>query len=141
MKRLQALEPAEVVSSAPPPDRSELTSAVFHHEMFTQLYERGSENSPRRSALFPLDTLTERETKLPLGGICIFHCLDDDAVPAEGSRKFAETARATMRGKQGGDKVVLTLLDSGNHAFDFETTLDEPWLIDTIEHAEIAWLQ
>ncbi|KAI7969143.1 hypothetical protein EIK77_006048 [Talaromyces pinophilus] len=140
-EHLQALEIGDIVSSAPPPNRSELTSAVFHHGMFSELYERRSENSPRRRLLFPLDKLRENETKLPRGGICIFHCIDDDAVPVEGSRKFVEIARATMRGKQGGDKVVLTLLDSGNHAFDFETDLDKPWLTNTLEHAVVAWLQ
>ncbi|GFF96170.1 predicted protein [Aspergillus udagawae] len=93
---LQTLEKADIISSAPPPSQSELTSAFFHYGMFTELYERGSGNSPRRSGLFPLDKLRESETKLPRGGICIFHCLDDDAIPAEGSKKFAETAKATM---------------------------------------------
>ncbi|EAU36119.1 predicted protein [Aspergillus terreus NIH2624] len=137
----QNLETGDIVSSAPQPDRSKLTSAVFHYGMFSELYERESENSSRRGLLFPLDKLRETETKLPRGGICIFHCIDDDAVPVEGSRKFAEIARATMRGKQGGDKVVLTLLESGNHAFDFETDLDEPWLTNTLKHAVDTWLQ
>ena len=61
-------------------------------------------------------------------------------VPKEGSEKFIRKASEMMRGTPGGDRLVLTLRE-GEHGFDNDTPLEEPWLQDHLRQAIDAWLE
>jgi acetyl esterase/lipase len=137
---LRHIKPSDVVSSASPPSRMEFFAAVIQYGKFPEFYKRGSENSPRRSHLFLLQRLEDPDTKFPRGGIVIMHGTEDDLVPPKGSEKFIDKARQLHKGKQGADKLVLTL-QPGGHGFDGNARLTDGWLSDVIKGAVETWLE
>lgn len=137
---LAKMKPEDAALTYPPPERFPLCVAAFQHGKVLEFYERGAENSPRKDDLFLVERLEKEGTKLPRGGILILHGKEDSVVPVRGSEKFIAKAREVMKGKQGGDKLVLALRP-GDHGFDGDTTLDAEWLKEALEPAVEAWLE
>lgn len=139
-EHLEKMKPEDAALPAFPPARIPFLAATFQHGRALEIYERGTENSPRKGLLFPIERLDSEGAKLPRGGVSIVHGVSDRAVPVEGSKKFVEKARELMKGKQGGDKVVLVVRE-GDHGFDGEANLDDEWLRDALKAAVETWLE
>ncbi|KAJ9246432.1 hypothetical protein DTO207G8_8970 [Paecilomyces variotii] len=137
---LAKMKPEDAALTYPPPERFPLFIAAMQHGRVLEFYERGSENSPRKDDLFLVERLEKEGAKLPRGGICIFHGTEDSVVLARGSERFIAKAKEVMKGKQGGDKLVLALRP-GEHGFDGDTNLDDQWLKEALELAVEAWLE
>ncbi|RHZ52471.1 hypothetical protein CDV55_100351 [Aspergillus turcosus] len=136
---LAKMDRSVIRSSALLPDRFDLMVAAVYYGGLGQFYEYCAEDSPRELR-YPLEWLDRPEAKIPRGGIAILHGLQDAIVPVEQSEKFVAKAREVMKGKPGGDKIVLTLRE-GDHGFDGEVPLEEEWLSSTLKEAVEAWLE
>ncbi|PWY96527.1 alpha/beta-hydrolase [Aspergillus sclerotioniger CBS 115572] len=130
----------EIRSSAMVPYRLDLMLAAIETGRNFELYERGTEKDPRRTLRHPIERLDEPDLKFPRGGLSIRHGLEDNIVPPEISQIFVDKARAVMKGKPGGDKIVLTL-QPGGHGFENDTRGDEEWLQENLQSAIEAWLE
>lgn len=137
---LAGLSPGYVESSDLEVRRARLQFAISCHRRAPEFYTRGSEGSPYREKLFQLERLEYPETKLPRGGLVIIHGTDDDDVLAEVSERFMNKAKATLRGKQGAENLVLCLRPGG-HGFDADTSFKEKWLGDALRVAINTWLE
>lgn len=137
---LAKMKPEDAAVTYFPPARFELFTVIFQRGRVLEFYERDSENSPQRDILFQIERLEKEGAKLPRGGICILHGTEDPIVPVRGSERFIAKAREVMKGKQGGDKLVLALRP-GEHGFDGDAKLDDQWLKDALEHVVKAWLE
>jgi pimeloyl-ACP methyl ester carboxylesterase len=113
--------------------------AAIYYGALGQFYEDGADGSPRELR-YPLEWFDRPDVKIPRGGIAILHGLQDAVVPVEQSEKFVEKAREVMKGKPGGDKIVLTLRE-GDHGFDVEAPLEEEWLSSHLKKAVEAWME
>ncbi|RHZ49385.1 uncharacterized protein CDV56_103392 [Aspergillus thermomutatus] len=109
---LAQMDRSAIRSSALLPDRFDLMLAALYYGGLGQFYEDGAEDSPREDAI----------------------------VPVEQSQKFVAKAREVMKGKPGGNKIILTLRE-GDHGFDVEVPLEEEWLLSTLKEAVEAWLE
>ncbi|GFF26437.1 probable carboxylesterase 6 [Aspergillus udagawae] len=136
---LAQMDRSAIRSSAFLPDRFDLMVAAIYYGALGQFYEDGAEGSPRELR-YPLEWLDRPDVKIPRGGIAILHGLQDAVVPVEQSEKFVEKAREVMKGRPGGDKVILTLRE-GDHGFDVEASLEEEWLSSHLKQAVEAWLE
>jgi fermentation-respiration switch protein FrsA (DUF1100 family) len=113
--------------------------AAIYYGSLGQFYEYGAEDAPRELR-YPLKRLDQPDVKIPRGGIAILHGLQDAIVPVEQSEKFVAKAREVMKGKPGGDKILLTLRE-GDHGFDVEVPLEEKWLSSHLKVAVEVWLE
>jgi acetyl esterase/lipase len=136
---LARMDRSAIRSSALVPDRFDLMVAAIYYGGLGRFYEYGARGSPR-DLRYPLEWLDRPDVKIPRGGIAIVHGLQDAVVPVEQSEKFVAKAREVIKGKPGGDKIVLTLRE-GDHGFDAEVPLDEEWLSMTLKEAVEAWLE
>jgi acetyl esterase/lipase len=137
---LKVMKPGEVVSSAPPPERSEFGSAILRNGKLNDYYLRDADKSPwHRRFLSLLHRLDHPDQKLPRGGISIIHGIDDDIVPPEASVRFVTKARAVFNGR-GGEKVLVTL-QPGGHGFDTAARLEDQWLDDSLTFVVQTWLE
>ncbi|KAF7167263.1 hypothetical protein CNMCM5623_000625 [Aspergillus felis] len=136
---LARMDRSVIRSSGIPPDRFDLMLAAVYYGGLGQFYEDGAEGSPRELR-YPLEWLDRPDVKIPRGGIAIMHGLQDAIVPVEQSEKFVAKAREVIKGKPGGDKIVLTLRE-GDHGFDKEVPLEEEWLSSHLKEAVEVWLE
>ncbi|KAF7587449.1 hypothetical protein BBP40_007220 [Aspergillus hancockii] len=134
------LEPGQVISSDLELRRVSLSTAISQHRRGREFYLRDSETSPLRDRLSQLARLDLPDAKLPRGGLVVIHGVDDDVVLAKVSKRFVHKARETMKGRQGGDKVVLSL-QPGGHGFEVDVPLKEEWLNEALKDALDAWLE
>ena len=70
----------------------------------------------------------------------ILHGVDDDIVLAKASERFVEKAKDALRGRQGGDNIVL-VLRPGPHGFDEDASIKEEWLNEALKTAVKTWLE
>ncbi|KAE8405507.1 alpha/beta-hydrolase [Aspergillus pseudonomiae] len=134
------IKPGDVVSSDPELRRATLGSALSQHRRSRGFYLRDSETSPRRNRLSQLARLDLPDTRLPRGGLVILHGIEDDDVLSKVSERFVDKAREVLRGRQGIDKLVLSL-QPGGHGFDVDVPLAEGWLSSALKGALDAWLE
>ncbi|KAJ0416830.1 Alpha/Beta hydrolase protein [Aspergillus carlsbadensis] len=128
------------VSSDASPTRTTLMFAGIQHGGLGPWYARGSENSPRRGLLYPLERLEQPGVRFPKGGLTITHGRQDSVVPVEQSERFVARAREVTKGQPVGEKIALVLQD-GEHGFDSELRYEEAWLKDALRTAVEAWLE
>ncbi|KAJ5233005.1 hypothetical protein N7468_005961 [Penicillium chermesinum] len=60
-------------------------------------------------------------------------------VPVEDAQKFVDRLREVTKGQPGNDKIVLSL-QHGEHGFDMDFRLTEPWIQDVFKQAVDSWL-
>lgn len=139
---IASMKKRAIVSSAFPPDRLDLMVGAIQHGHLTALYDRGteSETKARRELRYPMERLDQPDAKIPRGGIAVLHGVQDDVVPPVISQDFVDKARSVMKGKSGGDKIVLALREGEGHGFDGLIGLDQDWLKECIGGAVAAWL-
>lgn len=142
-EHMASMKAGTIVSSAFPPDRLDLMIGAVQHGNLTALYDRGTEaeTKSRRELRYPMEKLDQPDAKIPRGGIAILHGVADDVVPAAISQDFVDKTRSVMKGKPGGDKIVLTLREGEGHGFDAMIGLDQQWLQRCIGAAVEAWLE
>jgi hypothetical protein len=137
---LANLTPDQVESSDYYHKRGHLESAISQHKRGYGLWLRDSDTAPDRQRLYHLARLDNPEAKLPPGGLAIIHGVDDDVVLVEASHRFVNKARKVLKGKQGADKVVLTLR-TGGHGFDADSSWKEEWLKEALKTVVETWLE
>jgi acetyl esterase/lipase len=120
--------------------RLQIGAAISANQQGFKFYIRGSESSPDRQRLYQLARLEKSDARLPSGGLVILHGVDDDIVLAKASERFVEKARDALKGRQGGDKIVLALRP-GPHGFDTDASLKEKWLEEALKTAVTTWLE
>ncbi|KAE8382280.1 alpha/beta-hydrolase [Aspergillus bertholletiae] len=135
-----SIKPGDIESSDVEMRRVTIGSAISQHRRGRGFFLRDSETSPRRDRLSQLARLDLPDAKLPYGGLVILHGTDDDVVLARVSERFVDKARETLRGRQGSDKIVLSL-QPGGHGFDVDVPLKEGWLSSALQSAVDAWLE
>jgi acetyl esterase/lipase len=133
------IKPGHVESSDLELRRVSLSSAISQHRRGREFWLRDSETSPCRDRLSQLARLDLPNAKLPRGGLVVIHGADDDVVLAKLSERFVNKAIETLKGRQGGDKVVLSL-QPGGHGFEVDVPLKEDWLSGALKSALDAWL-
>lgn len=134
------LQPGACESSDLECKRADLSFAISRYRRGRGFYVHDSESSPRRDRLFQLPRLDLPDARLPRGGLVIIHGIDDDAVMPAASERFVNRAKVALKGRPGGDKVVLCLRPGG-HGFDVNASVQEKWLEEALEKALEAWLE
>lgn len=137
---IASMKEGAIVSSAPPPERVDLVLCAIQHGHVPEMFDRGTENSPRRELLYPMEKLDQPEVRIPRGGIAIIQGLQDDMVPPEVPQSFVDKARRVLKGKPEGDRIFLSLQEGG-HIFDSLVPLDTEWLQECIKVAVETWLE
>lgn len=134
---MSVYESNSAVSSAEETSRLDFMFAVTQHGHLGKLYQRGTQGSGQdRVKWFPFEALEADTIRIPRGGITILHGKDDTVVPVIGSRKFVERAAQVL-----GSEAVRLIEMPGEHGFDVDVNLDEPWLVRALSHAILAWLE
>lgn len=134
------IKPGQVSSSDLDLQRVQISSAISANQAGFKFYIRDSENSPTRDHLYQLARLEKPDARLPRGGLVILHGVDDDMVLVESSERFVNKARDVLKGKQGGDKIVLALRP-GPHGFDIDSSIKDEWLDEALKTAVKTWLE
>lgn len=138
---LKMIDSGAIVSSDTRDSRLKLAHWLIGELHLFQCYPRNSSASPvHRERLYQLQRLEQPETKLPPGGLVILHGVQDPMVPAKLSERFVHVAREKLSGRQGADKIVLSIQE-GSHGFDNPVGLEEPWLQEALQTAISSWLE
>lgn len=138
---LANIKPGDVVSSDTSESRFILSIAAVLHGKAGEFMERDSDASPiHRGRLSQLRRLDEPDTHLPRGGLVVLHGKEDPIVPSNLSERFVRVAREKLHGRQGADKIVLSL-QKGQHGFDNPVRLEEEWLQEALKTAVSTWLE
>lgn len=129
-------------SSETSPARLQFMVAAVEHGTWGPLYGRGLDgaSAQQREAWIPMEKLESASFKTPQGGIAIIHGKQDSVVPVGGVEKFVSRAREVLEGGGRGGEVTLTVRD-GDHGFDGDARLTEPWIQDAIRGPVDAWLR
>jgi hypothetical protein len=135
------MKPGDIVSSDCSNSRFLLGIATVARGKIGEFIERDSDASPiHRDRLSQLRRLDDAATHLPRGGLVILHGREDPVVPPNLSERFVRAAREKLHGRQGADKIVLSL-QKGQHGFDNPVHLEEEWLQEAIKTAVSTWLE
>lgn len=122
-------------------ERSALTLQLIEDGTLVQYFARNPAASPAlQERLYQLQRLKKPETRLPRGGLVIVHGLQDTLMPAQLSERFVNVARRELKGRQGADRIVLSL-QQGGHGFDTDLELETSWLQDALQAAISTWLE
>jgi acetyl esterase/lipase len=124
-QHLSSIIPGRVVSSAFPPERMDLAITIIQQGRF-------SEFLGKEPILFPIERLSQVESVPPMFA---FHGRDDSVIPVEGCEKFVEELRKTHPKTE----VKLTI-QSGEHGFDGEATIETAWLKEGLDFVTEHWL-
>ncbi|KAL6237492.1 hypothetical protein BDW75DRAFT_228678 [Aspergillus navahoensis] len=127
------------VSSLAAPEYVPVMCAAIQYGRLGEWYARGSDGSERQNLLYPVRRLEDPGVQVPVGGITIIQGKQDSVVPAHHSVPFVERARKVLKGKRGGDEILLVLKD-GEHGFDGEIRYEEEWMKEALKVAVEAWL-
>ncbi|KAJ6172650.1 hypothetical protein N7470_001717 [Penicillium chermesinum] len=130
--------PGTVESSILVGERSKYMLAAFEYQTFGQIYARGTDGVAPE-LLYPFRRLEKSPVEIPRGGVAIFHSYEDSIVPVEDAQKFVDRLREVTKGQPGNDKIVLSL-QHGEHGFDMDFRLTEPWIQDVFKQAVDSWL-
>lgn len=110
-------------------ERVTLVGSFFQQGLFAKFFDA---NDPD---LYPLERLA-RGVRLPKGGVLVMHAPGDSVVPIEHSRNLAQVV------KQHDPAANFTLFErEGDHGFDTEVSLTEPWLAEALAPVLRAWLE
>ncbi|KAK9427919.1 Alpha/Beta hydrolase protein [Lipomyces doorenjongii] len=115
-----------IVTSAVPPDRSDLAFAIVQQGRLLDFFGNGP------PTLFPMEQLEHVDSVPPL---FIFHGRDDSAVPFEESDSFVTKLRTKLP-----ESKVHFAVEPGEHGLDATATLETPWLKQGLEFVTQKWL-
>ncbi|GKZ23477.1 hypothetical protein AbraIFM66951_008511 [Aspergillus brasiliensis] len=129
---LRASHTPRIVTAAESPERLRLAFAVFQNGRLLEFL--GSRNNPE---LFPMERVERLAAvgRLKVPPLFIFHGEQDSAVPVEGTRRFVNLLH--QKGHVG---QVHIYIQDGDHGFDFDATLETPWLRSGLEMISEAWM-
>lgn len=134
------IKPGQVSSSDLDLQRLQIGAAISANQAGFKFYIRDSESSPTRDRLYQLSRLEKADARLPRGGLVILHGVDDDIVLVKASERFVEKAQDALKGRQGGDKIILALRP-GPHGFDTDASIKADWLDAALKTAVKTWLE
>jgi acetyl esterase/lipase len=122
-----AIKPGAVVTEVMPMARMELAVSMTQQGRFPEFMGPADE-------VYPFRILESGRVKqIPL--ILIGHATEDTVVPCDGSVKFVRLLR-----EQFGDDAAFLHTEPGEHGFDAECTLQEPWLKSFMAKTSAKWL-
>jgi acetyl esterase/lipase len=128
-EHLAAMVPGAVVSEADPPARYLLAVAMVQRGRWAEFL--GSEDE-----LYPVKVVEGGRLeggKVPF--MFFFHGTEDTCVPVEGAVRFAEKVKERF-----GEGKVHLYTAPGEHGFDVEFKLDDPWMKEGLAKVTKAWL-
>lgn len=125
-KHIAAMKPGQIVSSADPPGRFDITFGSIQQGRYVEILG----TDPR---LYPMEHL---DTAGELPSLFIFHGEDDSGVPLESSRAFVEKLRRVKP-----DVQVRYTTVPGEHGFDAKVDVDTPWLKEGLDFITPLWLE
>lgn len=106
-----------------------LLVAFFQHGLYAKYFDASD------AAQYPLERLARGE-RLPKGGVLVMHATGDSVVPIEHSRTLAQVV------KQHDPSANFTLCErEGDHGFETEVSLTEPWLAEALAPVLRSWLE
>lgn len=117
----------KIVTGAFPPERLPLTLSILQSGGFVGL---GNDDS-----LFIDRVLQKTSIDEDFPHLFLFHGTEDRAVPCDEAQRFVEK----WADKFGKGSVVGKFVD-GDHGFDAETSLDDPWMKEGLAGVTKAWI-
>lgn len=111
-----------------PPERMVLALSILQSGGFVGL---GDDES-----LFPAKVVDKMSAGQKVPFLFAMHGTEDSAVPCEETRKFVD-----KWGEKFGKESVVGAFRNGDHGFDGETTLEEPWMKDGLSRVTKAWIK
>lgn len=117
-----------VVTAGYPPDRIPLALVAIQQGLFTEML--GKDES-----LYPLRVLEKIKADETLPYVFTFHGTNDQAVPWEGTEKFANTWKEKF-----GDDSIYAYFAPGDHGLDTYETMETEWLKKGLDAVTKAWL-
>ncbi|KAM6508290.1 hypothetical protein FALCPG4_018164 [Fusarium falciforme] len=126
--KLKAQEIPSIISADPQVTRGGLMFCLIQNGGYGKLFPSD------QSDLFILEKL-EDGARFPRGGVFVWHGKADTVVPVEGSVKLAEKL-----GEVDPDLPFTLALRDGEHGFDAESSIDEPWMDEGLKGLVAAWL-
>lgn len=130
------------ISHCETPYRLELAFSIVQNGRFLDFFDPGSNKSDSDSSkLYPMERLENphdadaQDEGANLPEIFIFHGLQDSAVPVESSITFVQKLKDRRRKAR-----LQSHFQDGDHGFDFDATLDTPWLAEGLKPITAAWL-
>lgn len=137
---IAAVVSGKVESSLVSEARAGFMYGAIKHDFIGGLYQRGTGDPVERKLWYPLERLEDPDIQIPPGGVVILHGREDSVVPLRGSERFVTGARQVTLGRSGSGNATITVRD-GDHGFDLDSRLDEPWLQDAFRNAVQAWIE
>jgi hypothetical protein len=122
---LKGIKPGDVVSEAYPPERMPLCLSAVQQGLLKDLIGQDE----RLDVIW----LLQKAQKLPF--VFIYNGSEDSAVPAYIAERFADVFTQRF----GADQIEL-FIGPGEHGFDYEVTLETPWLKKGLEKVTREWL-
>ena len=122
---LKSMVPGKIVTAADPPARMPIALSITQQK-------RKAEFLGTDERLFPMKVL-EKVDAVPF--TFILHGKDDSAVPVDYSIKFADRIKERF-----GEGKVDLRIRPGEHGFDSEVDVNEPWLQEGLSRVTSLWL-
>ena len=122
---VKATAPGATVTSAIPPDRIDVAVSMVQNGRYLEFL--GSDES-----LFPIELIAKVDQMPPM---LVTHGREDSAVPVEESERLVELYR-----KKHPNTPVRLNIQSGDHGFDGEATLETEWLKKDMAFIVEHWL-
>ena len=121
-----SLTGGEVVTSAFPPARLDLTCAMIQNGRMLEFLGTGEK-------LLPLELVAQAES---MPAVLILHGREDSVIPVAGSQRFVEALKMKLP-----ESAVKLDVRPGDHGFDGEAKLEEQWLKEDVEFICGYWLK
>ncbi|KAL0938098.1 uncharacterized protein CTRU02_207829 [Colletotrichum truncatum] len=118
-----------VVSEDPKFERALLMLALTHYGLAKDMFPN------EKRYLFPFDKLDDG-ARFPRGGVFVWHGNEDSIVPVIGSKRLKEKIE-----KLDPELPFYLAVRPGEHGFDHDAKIDEPWMAEGLEKLVKAWLK
>jgi acetyl esterase/lipase len=128
-RHLEAMKPGAVVSEVDPPERIPLAVAMVQRGRWAEFL--GSDDE-----LYPMKMLEGDRLngdKVPF--MFFFQGTEDSSVPVEGTVRFVDKYN-----KRFGEGKVHLYTAPGEHGFDLDFKVDDPWMKEGLAKVTEAWL-
>ena len=121
-----AMAPGDVVTSAYPPSRLDITCSMVQNGRFLEFLGESKE-------LFPMEMVALADY---MPAVLIVHGREDSAVPVAGSERFVEALKKKLP-----ECAVRLDVRPGDHGFDGDATMEEKWLKENVDFITRYWLE
>ncbi|KAJ0343864.1 hypothetical protein COL154_008896 [Colletotrichum chrysophilum] len=129
MKKIREGTIPAIISDDSRFERGGLMFGLTHHGLTKHLLDI------EKRQLFPFDKIDDG-ARFPRGGVFVWHGQDDTVVPATGSISLKEKLE-----KLDPELEFHLTLRPGEHGFDHESKIEEPWMAEGLSKVVKSWLQ